>query len=55
MFADEAVDFAGGETEEVGGLGVVAGGCDDVKVGMAVSERVGGGFGLGEGFDGQGG
>ena len=31
---------------------MIAGGGDDVKVGMAESERVGGGFGLGEGFDG---
>ena len=52
MFADETVDFAGGETEDVGRLGVVAGGGDDVKVRMAESECVGGGFGLGKGFNG---
>ena len=50
VFSDETVDFAGGETEDVGRLGVVAGGGDDVKVGMAESERVCGGFGLSDGF-----
>ena len=52
VFADEAVELAGGETEYVGRLGVVAGGGDDVKVRMAASECMGGGFGLGKGFDG---
>ena len=52
VFSDETVDFAGGETEDVGRLGVVASGGNDVKVGMAESECVCGSFGLGEGFDG---
>ena len=52
VFSDETVNFAGGETEYVGRLGVVAGGGDDVKVRMAASECVGGGFGLGKGFNG---
>lgn len=48
VLADEPVDFSGGETEEVGGLGVVAGGDDDVKVGVPASESVGRGFGVEE-------
>lgn len=47
VIAGEAVDFAGGETEDVGGLGVVAGGGDDVQVRVAPRESVGGGFGFG--------
>ena len=53
VLADEPVDFSGGEAEEVGGLGVVSGGGDDVEMGVAESEDVGGGFGLGEGLDGE--
>ena len=36
VLAGEPVDFSGGETEDVGGLGVVAGGGYDVEVGMAL-------------------
>lgn len=55
VLADEPVDFSGGETEDVGGLGVIAGGGDDVEVGVAASESVGGGFGVGEILDGESG
>lgn len=36
VLADEPVDFSGGETEEVRGLGVVSGGGDDVEVGVTL-------------------
>ena len=51
VLAGEAVDFSGGQAEDVGGLGVVAGGGYDVEVGVALGQGVGGGFGFGEGLD----
>ena len=52
MLAGEPVDFSGRKTEEVGGLGLVASGCDDMKMGVSMGKEMGGGFGLGYGFDG---
>ncbi len=53
VVAGEAMDFAGGKAEDVGGLGVVAGCGDDVEVGVAGGESVGGGFCFSEVLDGE--
>ena len=53
VLAGKAMDFAGWEAEDVGGLGVVAGGGDDVEVRVPASQGVGGGFGFGDVVDGQ--
>jgi len=55
VLAGESVEISRGETEEVGGLGLVSAGGDDVEVGVAGGESFGCGFGFGEGLDGLGG
>ena len=55
VLAGEPVEISRGETEEVDGLGLVAGGGYDVEVGVSGGQKFGGGLGLGEGFDGLGG
>jgi len=55
VLAGEPVDISRGETEEVGGLGLVSGGGDDVEVGVSGGQMLDGGLSLGKGFDGAGG
>lgn len=52
VFAGEPVEISGGEEQQVGGLGMVAGGGDDVEVGVSLGEGLCGGLGFGEGRDG---
>lgn len=51
MLAGKEMDFAVGKAEEVGGTCGVAGGGDDVEMGMALTQSVRGGFSLGRGPD----
>lgn len=46
MLAGEAMDLAGSQAEQVGGVGLVAGGDDDVQARVAGGQGVGGGFGF---------
>jgi len=55
VLAGEAVEFAGGQAEEVGGVGLVAGRGYDVQVGVAGGQSVGSGFGFVERGDGEAG
>lgn len=52
VLAGESVDLSGGQAEDVRGLGVVAGRGDDVEMGVAEGQGVGGGFRFGEGSHG---
>ena len=55
VLAGEPVEISRGEAEEIGGLGMISGGGDDVEMGVSGGEILDGGLGLGEGFDGLGG
>ena len=53
VLAVEAVDFARREAKEIGGLGVVSAGGNDMKVRVPGGEGVGCGLGFGEVLDGE--
>lgn len=55
VLAGEPVEISRGEAEDIGGLGMVSGGGDDVEMGVPGGQMPGGELGLGEGFDGLGG
>jgi hypothetical protein len=54
VLAGEPVDISRGEEEEIGGLGLISGGGDDVEVGVSGGQMFYGGLRFGEGFDGLG-
>ena len=55
VLSGKPVEIFRGESQKIGGLGLVSGGGHDVEVGVSGGQMLDGGLGLGESFNGLGG